>query len=59
LEMGCFKGAVFIDTLGDGQRYEKDLLEFFDYTLLSCETMSVSLDHFKSLIVDALRSLED
>lgn len=59
LEMGCFKGAVFIDTLGDAPRFEEDLLEFFDYTLLLCERLSVGLEHFKSLIIDAVNSLED
>jgi hypothetical protein len=58
LQLGAFKGAFFLDTLGNAQDYEQDLLEFFDYTLLSIEVVPVDLDHFKSLILRAKKELE-
>lgn len=58
LQLGSFKGAVFMDTLGNALDYENELIEFFDFTLLSPEIMPVDLDHFKSLIIDAKKKLE-
>ncbi len=59
LQMGSFRGAVYIDTLKDAPLREQELLEFFDFTNLPFEVMPVDLDHFKSLIVKAKESLED
>lgn len=59
LQLGSFKGSVFIDTLGDASDYEQDLIEFLDFTLLPYEIMPVNLDHFKSLIIDAKKRLEE
>ncbi len=59
LEMGCFKGAIFIDTLGNGADYEEDLLEFMDFTLLPYRIIPGKLDHFRSLICEAAAKLED
>lgn len=59
LEMGCFKGAVFIDTLANSPEYEEELMEFLDFTLLSWTVLPVSLEHFRSLIMKSLELLED
>jgi hypothetical protein len=59
LQMGSFKGVIYMNTLKDAARREQELLEFFDYTNLPFEVMPVSLDHFKSLIIDAKQSLEE
>lgn len=53
LQLGSFKSAIFLDTLGNAKDYENELLEFFDYTNLPFEIMPVDLIHFKSLIVNA------
>ena len=58
MQMGSFKGSVYIDTLNDAASREKELLEFFDFTNLPFTIMPVELDHFKSLIVKAIESLE-
>lgn len=59
LQMGSFRGVVYIDTLQDAPEREQELLEFFDYTNLPFEVMPVSLDHFKSLIINAKERLEE
>jgi hypothetical protein len=59
LQLGSFKGAVFIDTLKNAQDYDQDLMEFLDFTLLPYEIMPANLDHFKSLIMDAKKQLEE
>ncbi len=59
LQMGSFRGTVYMDTLKDAERREEELMEFFDFTNLSFEVLPVDLDHFKSLIVKAKESLED
>jgi len=59
LSMGSFRGVVYMDTLKDASSREQELLEFFDFTLLPFEIMPVDLNHFKSLLVKAKRSLED
>jgi hypothetical protein len=59
MAMGSFRGSVYLDTLNDAAMREKDLLEFFDFTLLSFQIMPVDLDHFESLIIKAKESLED
>ncbi|NYT01614.1 MAG: DUF1638 domain-containing protein [Methanosarcinales archaeon] len=59
MELGSFKGSVYLDTLGDARSREDALMEFFDYTLLTCEIMPVNLDHFKSLIIKAKNRLEE
>jgi hypothetical protein len=59
LQLGSFKGSVFMDTLGNASDYEQDLIEFLDFTLLPYEIMPVNLDHFKSLIIDAKKRLEE
>jgi hypothetical protein len=48
-----------MDTLKDASSREQELLEFFDFTNLPFEVMPVDLNHFKSLLVKAKRSLED
>jgi hypothetical protein len=57
-QMGCFRGVIFLDTLKNADQYQEELMQFFDYTLLSYEVMPVDLDHFKSLIMDAKKKLE-
>jgi hypothetical protein len=59
LHMGSFRGVVYMDTLKDATSREQELLEFFDFTNLPFEVMPVDLNHFKSLLVKAKRSLED
>lgn len=59
LQMGSFKGSIYIDTLKDAQVREEELLEFFDFTNLPFTIMPVELNHFKSLIIKAKESLED
>jgi len=58
LQLGAFKGAVFLDTLGNAIDYENELMEFFDFTNLPFEIMPVDLAHFESLITDAKDCLE-
>lgn len=58
LQLGSFKGSVFMDTLRNAGDYEQDLIEFLDFTLLPYEVMPADLDHFKSLILDAKKRLE-
>lgn len=58
MELGPFKGAIYLDTLGDAEDRKSDLLEFFDYTLLCFEVVEVDLGHFRSLILDARDRLE-
>ena len=57
--MGAFKGSVFMDTLNNAAEYEQELIEFLDFTLLPYKIMPANLDHFKSLILDAKRRLEE
>jgi hypothetical protein len=57
--MGSFKGSIYIDTMKDAPEREEELLEFFDFTNLPFTIMPVELDHFKSLIIKATKSLED
>ena len=59
MQMGSFRGSVYLDTLKDAQASEKELLEFFDFTNLPFEIMPVDLGYFKSLIVKAKERLED
>ncbi len=59
MQMGSFRGTVYLDTLKDAVAREEELLEFFDFTNLPFEVMPVDLGHFKSLIVKAKESLED
>lgn len=59
LQLGSFKGAVFMDTLNNAENHYQDLVKFLDYTLLPFQIMPVDLNHFKSLIMDARRRLED
>ena len=59
LQMGSFRGTVYLDTIKDAPERELELLEFFDFTNLPFEVMSVNLDHFKSLIIKAKESLEN
>jgi len=58
-QLAPFKGAIFIDSLGNVMDYQEDLIEFLDYTLLVTDIMPVDLDHFKSLIEEAKARLED
>jgi len=53
LQMGSFRGVIYMDTLRDSSEREQELLEFFDFTNLPFEVMPVNLDHFKSLITEA------
>ena len=59
MQMGSFRGSVYLDTLQDAATREEELLEFFDFTNLPFQIMPVDLNHFKSLIVKAKESLED
>jgi hypothetical protein len=58
MQMGSFKGVVYMDTLKDAALREPELFEFFDFTNLPFEVMPVDLSHFKSIIIDAKRKLE-
>lgn len=59
MQMGSFRGSVYLDTLKDSALREEELLQFFDFTNLPFEIMPVDLGYFKSLIVKAKESLED
>ncbi len=59
MQMGSFRGSVYLDTLKDAAAREEELLEFFDFTNLPFEIMPVDLGYFKSLIIKAKESLED
>lgn len=59
MQMGSFRGALYLDTMKDAQEREQELLEFFDFTNLPYQIMPTSLSHFKSLILDAKERLED
>jgi hypothetical protein len=59
MQMGSFRGAIYMDTLKDAALQEQRLLEFFDFTNLPYQIMDVDLDHFKSLIIKAKQRLED
>jgi len=59
MQMGSFKGTVYLDTLKDAAAREEELLQFFDFTNLPFTIMPVDLGHFKSLIVKAKDCLED
>lgn len=58
-QMGCFKGVIFLDTLENASEYEDELISFLDFTLLPYEFMPADLGHFKSLIMDAKKKLEE
>lgn len=58
LQMGSFRGSIYLDTIKDAPEREMELLEFFDFTNLPFEVMPVDLSHFKSLIINAKESLE-
>jgi hypothetical protein len=59
LQLGSFRGAVFMDTLKNAAEYEQELIEFLDFTLLVSQIVPADLDHFKSLIMDAKKQLEE
>jgi len=59
LQLGPFKGAGFLDTLGNAQEYEEELMKFLDFTLLPYQVVPVDLTHFKSLITSAKKKLEE
>lgn len=59
MQMGSFKGTVYLDTLLDAAAREEELLQFFDFTNLPFTIMPVDLGHFKSLIIKAKDCLED
>jgi hypothetical protein len=59
MQMGSFRGALYLDTMKDAQEREQELLEFFDFTNLPYQIMPANLSHFKSLILDAKERLED
>ena len=59
MQMGSFRGSVYLDTLKDAAAREEELLQFFDFTNLPFEIMPVDLGYFKSLIIKAKESLED
>lgn len=58
MQMGSFKGVVYVDTMKDAPDRELELLEFFDFTNLPFEVMPVDLSHFRSLIARAKEKLE-
>jgi hypothetical protein len=59
MQMGSFRGSIYLDTLKDAQVREEELMEFFDFTNLPFEIMPVDLGYFKSIIVKAKERLED
>ncbi len=59
MQMGSFRGAIYLNTLKDESSREKELLEFFDFTNLPFTVMPVDLSHFKSLIYKAKQQLEE
>ena len=59
MQMGSFRGFVYLDTMKDAQERQEELLEFFDFTNLPFEIMPIDLGYFKSLIVKAKERLED
>ncbi|MDD2836536.1 MAG: DUF1638 domain-containing protein [Methanothrix sp.] len=59
MQMGSFRGCVYLDTMKDAQERQEELLEFFDFTNLPFEILPVDLGYFKSLIVKAKERLED
>ena len=59
MQMGSFRGSVYLDTLKDAAAREEELLQFFDFTNLPFEIMPVDLGYFKSLIIKAKERLED
>jgi hypothetical protein len=58
MQMGSFKGVVYLDTMKDAKDREQELFEFFDYTNLPFEVMPVDLSHFQALIARAKTELE-
>lgn len=59
MQMGSFRGCIYLDTMKDAPAREEELLEFFDFANLPFEIMPVDLGYFKSLIVNAKERLED
>jgi hypothetical protein len=59
LNLGSFRGVIFLDTLGNAEDFQNALLEFFDYTLLQWTVMPVDLGHFYSLLEEAKERLEE
>jgi hypothetical protein len=58
MQMGSFRGVVYLDTMEDANDREQELFEFFDFTNLPFEVMPVDLNHFQSLITRAKNKLE-
>ena len=58
LQLGPFKGFIFLDTLDNADEHEPELMQFLDYTLLPYDVVPVDLGHFKSLILDAKCKLD-
>jgi hypothetical protein len=54
VNFGYFDKIIVLDT-GVCEISEEDLFEFFDYTQIPVEVMEISLDHFKSLVLDLCR----
>jgi hypothetical protein len=54
VNFGYFEKIVVLDT-GVFEISEEDLFEFFDYTQKPVEVMQISLDYFKSLVLDLCR----
>jgi hypothetical protein len=54
VNFGYFEKIVVLDT-GVFEVSEEDLFAFFDYVQIPVEVMRISLDHFKSLILDLCR----
>jgi hypothetical protein len=54
VNFGYFDKIIVLDT-GVCDISDEDLFEFFDYTQIPVEVMKISLDYFKSLVLDLCR----
>jgi hypothetical protein len=54
VNFGYFEKIIVLDT-GVFEISDEDLFEFFDFVQIPVEVMKISLDHFKSLVLDLCR----
>ena len=54
MNFGYFEKIIVLDT-GIFEISEEDLFEFFDFTQIPVEVTPISLDHFKSVVLDTCR----
>jgi hypothetical protein len=55
INFGYFEKVIVLDT-GIFEISEEELFEFFDYTQVPIEVMKISLDYFKSLVLDLCKT---